>query len=59
MQPKFLFRLLLSVGVIIAPAVPAQESLAEWGDELFYDGQTVLTAPLQWRSRSGKKRQVW
>lgn len=55
MKPRFLPSLLLLIGIFLPPAVPAQESLAEWGDELFRDGQTVLSAPLHWQQPQWQK----
>lgn len=55
MKPKFLPGLLLLLDMLIAPAVSAQESLAEWGDQLFHDGQTVVTAPLHWQEPQWQK----
>jgi membrane-associated phospholipid phosphatase len=49
MTSRFLPLLPLLAGLFAMPIVAAQESLTEWGNELFHDGQTVLTAPLQWR----------
>jgi len=55
MNQKFLPSLLLAAGVAAAQAASAQESLAEWGDELFLDGQTVVTAPLHWQEAQWEK----
>jgi hypothetical protein len=55
MKPKILASLLLVAGISAGPAGAAQESLAEWGDELFHDGQTVLTAPLHWQELQWEK----
>jgi len=41
--------LLLLSGIANTPAVSAQQSLTAWGDELFHDGQTLVTAPLHWQ----------
>ena len=49
MKSKFLPVLPLWTSLFAASPVTAQESLTDWGDELVHDGQTVLTAPLQWR----------
>lgn len=42
-------RLLLLLGIAIAPPLQAQPSLTAWGDELFRDGRTVVTAPTHWQ----------
>jgi membrane-associated phospholipid phosphatase len=50
MNPRFLLSLLLLLGIFMMPVVSAQESLVGWGDELYHDGQTVLSAPLHWQA---------
>jgi membrane-associated phospholipid phosphatase len=40
---------LLLVAIAVAPAVQARQSMTEWGNELFRDGQTLVTAPLRWQ----------
>lgn len=55
MKHKFTTSLPLLIGISAAPAVLAQEPLAGWGDELFRDGQTVLTAPLHWQPPQWQK----
>ena len=47
--------LLLVLGLLAAPAISAQESLAEWGDELFHDGRRLANAPLQWQQPQWQK----
>ncbi len=42
-------RLLLLLGIIVTPSLQAQTSLHAWGDQLFHDGQTLATSPLQWQ----------
>ena len=49
MKLKLHSSLLLLFGVAIAPAAPAQQSLTDWGNELFRDGQTLVTAPRHWQ----------
>jgi len=45
----------LLAGILIAPVAPAQESLADWSNEFFHDGQRVVTAPLHWQAPQWQK----
>lgn len=54
-RPKCIASLLVLLGLFVAPAIPAQESLTEWGDKIFRDGQTVLSAPLHWQQAQWEK----
>ena len=55
MKQKSLASLLLAAGIAAAPAVTAQESLTDWGEELVHDGQAVVTAPLHWQEPQWEK----
>ena len=49
MKHELTSSLLLLLAIFTPSAVQAQESLSEWGDELFRDGQTLATAPMHWQ----------
>jgi len=41
-------RLLLLLGIVVSPSLQAQTSLHAWGDQLFHNGQRLVTSPSQW-----------
>lgn len=55
MISRLLTALPLLAGIFITPATAAQESLADWSNEFFHDGQTVVTAPLHWQAPQWQK----